>query len=124
MVKTKFAKTLVAVVAACTVAGCTLGSRTFYEGKIGDKYVKYERVYNGALGHEPDYQMTVSFPNGETWVIIDDNMDRVIKRGDDVVLITKGGETKKYRGITPSTLPWIIEADKIYQSMREEIKKK
>lgn len=120
----EFAKTLVAVVAACVIAGCNINHKLIYEGEIGGKKVKYEEVYSASLGYEPDYRMTVSFPNGDMWVMIDDNMDNRIKPGEDVVMITKDGETRKYRGITPLTSPIIIEADKLYQSMLKEIKKK
>lgn len=119
----KAGKTLVAIISACVIAGCTIGSRTIYEGKIGDKKVKYEKVYTASLGYEPDYKMTVNFPNGEEWVMIDNNMDDMIKPGDDVVRITKDYDTRTYRGITPLTKHVMIEADELYQPMLKEIEK-
>lgn len=120
----KTRKTLIAMIAACVIAGCALGSRVIHKGEIGDKKVKYEKVYSASLGYEPDYKMTVEFANSDVWVMIDNNMDCMMKPGDDIVVITKDGETRKYRGITPLTLPIMIEADKLYQSMLEEIEKK
>ncbi len=119
----KAGKTLVAIISACVIAGCALSHRTIYEGKLGDKMVKYEKVYSTSLGYEPDYKMTVNFPNGDMWIMIDNNMDNMIKPGDDVVMITKNGDTIKYRGITPLTKPVMIEADLLYQSMLKEVEK-
>lgn len=119
----KFAKTLVAVVAACAIAGCNINNKLIYKGEISGKKVKYEKVYSSPLGYEPDYRMTVSFPNGEMWVMIDDNMDNKIKPGEDVVMITKDSGTIRYRGITPLTKHVMIEADSLYQSMLKEIEK-
>ncbi len=118
----KAGKTLVAIISACVIAGCAISQRTIYEGQIGDKKVKYKKVYSASLGYEPDYKMTVKFASCEEWVMIDNNMDDMMKPGDDVVMITKDGETRRYRGITPLTLPIMLEADKLYQSMLEEIK--
>lgn len=119
----KSGKTLIAIISACVIAGCAIGQRTIYEGQIGDKKVKYKKVYSASLGYEPDYEMTVKFASGEEWAMIDNNMDNMIKPSDDVVMITKDGETRKYRGITPLTLPKMLEADLLYQSMLKEIEK-
>jgi len=119
----KAGKTLITIISACVIAGCAIGSRTLYDGKIGDKKVKYEKVYTSSLGYEPDYKMTVDFSNGEEWVMIDNNMDNMIKPSDDVVRITKDGDTKTYRGITPMTKHVMIEADSLYQSLLKEVEK-
>lgn len=119
----KAGKTLLAIISACVIAGCALGQRTIYEGQISDKKVKYEEVYYASLGYEPDYKMTVKFADGEEWVMIDNNMDNMIKPGDDVVAITKDGNTIKYRGITYLTKHVMVEADELYQSMLKEVKK-
>lgn len=119
----KAGKTLISLISACVIAGCAVGSRTLYDGKICDKKVKYEKVYTASLGYEPDYKMTVNFPDSEEWVMIDNNMDNMMKPGDDVVRITKDGDTKTYRGITPMTLPIMQEADELYQSLLKEVEK-
>lgn len=119
----KARKTLIAIISACMFAGCAISQRTIYEGQISDKKVKYEKVYSASLGYEPDYKMTVKFASGEEWVMIDNNMDDMMKPGDDVVAITKDGNTVKYRGITHLTKHIMIEADVMYQSMLKEIEK-
>jgi len=119
----KAGKTLVAIISACVIAGCAIGTRTIYEGNIGDKKVKYEKVYTASIGYEPDYKMTVKFASDEEWVMIDNNMDYMIKPGDDVVRIMKDGDVKTYRGITHLTKHVMIEADELYQSMLKEIEK-
>ena len=118
----KWRKTLAAIVLACTAAGCAAGSRTIYEGTISNSKVKYEKVYSTSLGPEPDYRMTVQLSDNETWTLIDNNMDGMMKPYDDVVTITKNGESRRYRGITPMTEPVMKEADRLYQTMLEAIK--
>lgn len=119
----KVGKTLIAIISACLIAGCAIGSRTIHEGNISDKKVKYEKIYTASIGYEPDYKMTVKFASGEEWVMIDNNMDYRIKPGDDVVRIMKDDDVKTYRGITRLTKHIMIEADELYQSMLEDIEK-